>query len=342
MRRWEMDGIGRDRLALRARPIPVPRRGEVLVRVGAVALNHRDKMVIETGRGLPLNLPFTPGSDLVGQAVQIGDAVKRFAVGDRVLSCFTPEWIDGTRPGTARTPAYRTLGGYFPGVLADYVVLPEDWLVAAPATLNDSTASTLPCAGVTAWFALAERGQLRPGETVLILGTGGVALFGLAIAKLHGAQAIVSTSPDKFEAVRALGANQVLDRSRDDWLQALYALTADRGADHILETVGGAHLGRSVEAAAIGGHIYQIGALVGFEIASPVMPLLMKDVTIHGIGTGHRHALENLVRAVDAGGLLPVIDRRFAFADLPHALDRLDVGPFGKIVIDMTLDAGKE
>jgi NADPH:quinone reductase-like Zn-dependent oxidoreductase len=197
----------------------------------------------------------------------------------------------------------------------------------------------LPCAALTAWFALAERGRVRAGDTVLIRGTGGVALFGLAFAKLHGATVIVSCSPEKIDRVLALGAGHVIDRHRPDELDALYALTGDRGADHILETVGGAYLGRSVQVAAVGGRIYQIGALDGFELSSPAMPLMMKDVTIQGIGTGHRRALEDMVRAVERTGMAPVIDSRFQFADLPHALDRLDAGPFGKIVIDIGHEA---
>ena len=339
MRRWEMDGVGRDRLTLRERPMPVPGRNEVLVKVGAVSLNHRDKLVIESGRGLALDFPFTPGSDLAGRIVATGDDVERFAVGHRVISCFTPEWIDGARAGTARTPAYRTLGGFFAGVLAEYVVLPEDWLVAAPATLDDAQASTLPCAALTAWFALVERGGVRAGDTVLIRGTGGVALFGLQFAKLHGATVLVSCSPEKIDRVLALGADHAIDRRRVDGLEALYALTDDRGANHILETVGGACLGQSVQAAAVGGRISQIGALDGFDISSPAMPLMMKDVMIQGIGTGHRRALEDMVRAVARTGMVPVIDRRFPLANLPDALDRLDAGPFGKIVIDMTDEA---
>ncbi|WP_277983249.1 zinc-dependent alcohol dehydrogenase family protein [Sphingomonas faeni] len=334
MQRWEMDGIGRNRLTLRERPIPAPRRHEVLVNVGAVSLNHRDKMVIEGGRGLTLDFPFTPGSDLAGRIVATGDDAERFAVGDRVISCFTPEWIDGARAGTARIPAYRTLGGFFAGVLAEYVVLPEDWLVTAPAALDDAQASTLPCAALTAWFALVERGGVRAGDTVLIRGTGGVALFGLQFAKLHGATVLVSCSPEKIDRVRGLGADHAIDRHQANWLEALYALTDNRGADHILETVGGTYLGQSVQAAAVGGRIYQIGALDGFDISSPAMPLMMKDVTVQGIGTGHRRALEDMVRAVALTGMTPVIDSRFPLADLPDALDRLNAGLFGKIVID--------
>ena len=334
MRRWEMDAIGREELVLREVPIPQPGRGEVLVRVAAVALNYRDKMVVENGRDLPLAFPFTPGSDLAGTVVALGDNATRFNDGDRVISTFTPDWVDGQRPGDARTPAYRTLGGFYPGVLAEYVAVPQDWLVLAPRTLSDAEAATLPCAGLTAWFALAERGHVRAGETVLVEGTGGVALFGIQIAKLHGARVIVSGSADKLERALALGADHGVDRRQDDWVEAVLAVTGDRGADHVMELVGGAHLGQALRVTAVGGHVYQIGALDGFEVSAPVMPLLLKDITIHGIATGHRRALTRLVDAVDRTGLTPTIDTRYPLTELHAALDHLDRGAFGKIVVE--------
>jgi NADPH:quinone reductase-like Zn-dependent oxidoreductase len=336
MRRWEMDHIGRDALTLREVPTPEPQPGEVLVEVAAVALNYRDEMVIESGRGLPLRFPFTPGSDLAGRVVAVGRDVIRFAVGDDVISTFTPDWVDGVRPGTARTPSYRTLGGYYPGVLAEYVCLPQDWLVRAPATLSPAEAATLPCAGLTAWFALVERGRVRAGHTVLVEGTGGVSLFGLQIAKMHGAEVILSGSADKLERGTALGADHVIDRRDEGWVETVLRLTDDHGADHVLEIVGGAHLADAVAVVAVGGRIHQIGALAGFEVSTPVMPLLLKDATIQGIGTGHRRALEDLVTAIDANSLKPVIDRRYPLAELPAALDHLERGSFGKIVV--TLD----
>ncbi|MDT0440847.1 alcohol dehydrogenase catalytic domain-containing protein, partial [Streptomyces doudnae] len=146
-----------------------------------------------------MEFPFTPGSDLAGTVVAVGDSVTRFAVDDQVISVFTPDWIDGARAGDARTPSYWTLGGFYPGVLAECVVLPQDWVVRAPRTLSPAEASTLPVAGLTAWFALVERGHVRAGEVVLVEGTGGVALFGLQIAKMHGAEVIVSGSADKLD-----------------------------------------------------------------------------------------------------------------------------------------------
>ncbi len=340
MKRWEMDAIGRERLELRQVPVPAPGRHEVRIAVAAVALNHRDKMVIESGRGLPLRFPFTPASDLAGTVSACGEGVTRFAIGDQVISTFAPDWIDGRRPGDARNLAYRTLGGFYPGVLAEQVVLSEEALVRAPASLPEALACTLPCAGLTAWFALVERARVRAGDTVVIPSTGGVALFGLLIARAHGAEVIVSGLAATRDRTLALGADHFLEHRRDssagEWIEAVHRLTGDRGADVVLEVIGGAHLGRSAQVAAVGGRICLIGALDGFDTSAPAFPLMMKDVTIHGIGTGHRRALEDLVRAVDRAKLTPVIDARYSLAELPAALDHLERGPFGKIVIDVT------
>jgi NADPH:quinone reductase-like Zn-dependent oxidoreductase len=336
MRLWSMDALGRENLRQSTAPIPTPARGEILVKVAAVSLNFRDKLVIESGMGLALTFPFVPASDMAGTVVRAGDDVTRFRVGDRVISTFRPDWIDGPPSGTASVPPYETLGGTHPGVLADYVCFPEAWFSRAPDTLDDAEASTLPCAGLTAWFALVERGSLHPGQTVLVQGTGGVALFGLQIARAHGAEVIVlSGSEEKLARAKALGATHLINRSREDWVQAVYRVTGDRGADHIFELAGGANLGRSVEAVAINGRISVIGVFEGFTFSGPMAPLLLKSPTIQGIGVGHRRALEDLVRAVDRIGLKPVIDHRYGFDELGAALDHLDRGPFGKIVVQM-------
>jgi NADPH:quinone reductase-like Zn-dependent oxidoreductase len=336
MKRWQMDGLGRDRLSLKDVPAPSPGPGEALVKVAAVSLNYRDKLVIDSGMGLDLAFPFTPASDLAGAVAALGSGANRFEIGDRVISTFAPGWIDGRPLGDARRPPYRTLGGVYPGVLAEYVALPEDWFVRAPTTLDDAAASALPCAGLTAWSALVERGRLRAGETVLVEGTGGVAIFGVQIAKAHGAEVIVvSSSAEKLERARAIGADHGVDRTKEDWVEAVLRITGNRGADHILEIVGGPHLGGAVRAAAVGGQIAQIGVLEGFDLAASAGPLMLKNLTIHGIGVGHRRALEDFVVAVDRVGLKPVIDRRFSLAELPAAVRRLDDGAFGKIVVEI-------
>ena len=214
MKRWTMDAIGRDHLTLTEAPIPDPAPGEILVRVAAASLNYRDKLVIETGMGLPLAFPFVPLSDMAGTVQAVGAGVTRFKPGARVISTFSPGWIDGLNAGTARQPPYKTLGGFYPGVLSEYVAFPEDWFSAAPTTLDDAEASTLPCAALTAWFALVERGALRAGQTVIVHGTGGVALFGLQIAKAQGASVIVvSGSDEKLARAKSLGAAHGINRN---------------------------------------------------------------------------------------------------------------------------------
>ncbi|ALG72643.1 alcohol dehydrogenase [Azospirillum thiophilum] len=334
MKRWEIDAIGKQSLRLNDVGIPRPGLREVLVRVNAVALNYRDKMVVETGRGLPLTFPFTPGSDLAGEVVALGEGASRFGLGMKVISTPTPDWIDGLRAGTARKPAYQTLGGFYPGVLAEYVAMPEEWFAPSPETLEPWQACALPVAGLTAWFALVERAGVQAGDTVLIPSTGGVALFGMQIAKANGARVIVCGQPEYEARAKALGADHFIDAG-SDWVEAVYRLTSERGVDIVLEVIGGKHLGRSVQVTAVGGRVCQIGALDGWDIQAPAMPLMLKDITIHGIGTGSRRALERLVRAVDRTGIKPVVDSRYPLADLPAAFDRLDRGPFGKIVIDV-------
>ncbi|CAI1072606.1 zinc-dependent alcohol dehydrogenase family protein [Serratia ficaria] len=336
MQRWTMDALGREHLQLTASAIPQPGPHEVRVKVKAVALNYRDKLVIETGMGLTLPQPFTPASDMAGEIDAIGAGVSRFLPGDRVISTFSPGWIDGRRKpyGDARTPPYRTLGGFYQGMLAEYVVVHEDWLAAAPNSLDEVQASTLPCAGLTAWFALVEQGRLSAGDSVLVQGTGGVALFALQIAKAQGAEVFVTSGSDeKLARAKALGADHGINRLNGDWVEAVYRLTQDRGIDHVIDTVGGPNLGHSVRAVAVHGRISVIGALEGFEVSAPAGPLLLKSPIIQGIGVGHRRALEDLVRAVDVIGLQPVIDRVYRFDQLQQALDHLDRGAFGKIVL---------
>ncbi len=334
MKLWAMDAVGRENLRLATAPIPQPGHGEVLVKVAAVSLNYRDKLVIDSGAGLTLAFPFTPASDMAGTIEAVGPGVRRFTPGDRVISVFAPDWIDGAPVGTVASDALGTLGGLYSGVLAEYIAFPAAWLTRAPASLDDAEASTLPVAALTAWFALVERGRIKAGESVLVQGTGGVALFGLQIAKAHGARVIViSGSAEKLAKAKALGADDGIDRLAEDWVAAGRRLTGGRGVDHILELVGGVNFGRSLEAVATGGRISFIGVLEGYEFSGSFANFGRKRITVEGIGVGHRRAQEDLVRAIDTIKLKPVIEARFGFADLPAALARLDRGPFGKIVV---------
>ena len=334
MQRWSMDALGRENLRLTQAPVPQPGPGEVRVRVNAVALNYRDKMVIEGNMPIALTFPFTPASDMAGVVDSTGAGVTRFKPGARVISTFSPEWVDGKPKGDARNLPYQTLGGYFQGMLSEYVIMRENWLVAAPETLDDAEASTLPCAGLTAWFALVERGQLRAGQSVLVQGTGGVAIFALQIAKAHGAEVFVTSGSDeKLALAKTLGADRGINRFKGNWADEIYALTQDRGIDHIIETVGGENLIHSLRAVAVHGRISVIGVLAGSEISLPASELLLKSPVIQGIGVGHRRALEDFVRAVDVTGLKPVIEHRYRFNQLEEALVHLDRGAFGKIVL---------
>lgn len=334
MQRWSMNALGRENLKLTQEPVPKPGPGEVRVRVNAVALNYRDKMVIEGMMPIPLSFPFTPASDMAGVVDSIGEGVTRFQPGARVISTFFAEWIDGRPQADARHLPYKTSGGYFPGMLAEYVIVNENGLVAAPETLDDVEASTLPCAGLTAWFALVERGNLRAGQSVLVQGTGGVAIFALQIAKALGAEVYVTSGSDeKLARAKKLGADRGINRLKGDWAEALLTLTQDRGIDHIIETVGGENLQHSLRAVAVHGRISVIGVLAGSEITLSAGELLLKSPVIQGIGVGHRRALEEFVRAVEVTGLKPVIEQRYRFDQLEQALEHLDRGAFGKIVL---------
>lgn len=331
MRRWHLGQFGKQHLQLQTLPVPSPAPGQILVRVAAVALNYRDKMNIDNGTGgAQVRPPFTPASDMAGQVMAVGEGVRRFTTGQRVISTFWGGWLDGPCPDTA-----VALGAPGPGMLAEYVLLHEDWAVAAPAYLSDAQASTLPCAGLTAWTALVEHGHLHAGQMVVVQGTGGVALFGLQLAAAHGARTIViSADAGKLERVRALGATHGLLRAQHpEWHQEVRALTDGRGADHVLELVGGENVERSLQALKQGGRLSLIGLLGDARLQASSFPLLLGRHVIQGIGVGHRRALEDLVRAVDHLRLAPVVEQEYRFEQLPEALAHLERGAFGKVVV---------
>jgi NADPH:quinone reductase-like Zn-dependent oxidoreductase len=228
-----------------------------------------------------------------------------------------------------------SLGGPLPGMLAEYVVLPEEVVVTAPSSLSDEESATLPVAALTAWFALVEAGALRKGQTVLVQGTGGVSLFGLQFAQALGARVIVtSRSDDKLDRAKALGAWAGINTARvPAWAQAAVELTDGDGVDHVLELMGGDNLGQSVQALAGSGHILQIGFMNDTEIRMPAIPLQLRRATLRGVSVGHRRAFEEMNQAIDRHGIKPVIDQVFAFTDVPAAFARLEQGPFGKLVI---------
>ncbi|WMD21619.1 NAD(P)-dependent alcohol dehydrogenase [Achromobacter seleniivolatilans] len=335
MRVWQLPTFGLENLELARRHVPRPGPNELLVKVAAVSLNYRDKLVIN-GELLPElpSMPFVPVSDMAGQVVELGSQTRRFKVGDRVMGNFWTQWLDG-EPPRAMLKHGLSLGGPLPGMLAEYVVLSEEVAVAAPSSLSDEEAATLPVAALTAWFALVEAGKLRTGQTVLVQGTGGVSLFGLQFAQALGARVIVtSRSHDKLARAKALGAWAGINTVEvPAWAQAAVELTGSDGVDHVLELLGGDNLRQSVEALAGSGRIMQIGFLDDTEIRLPAIPLQLRRASLQGVSVGHRRAFEEMNQAIDQHGIKPVIDKVFSFTDAHAAFARLEQGPFGKLVI---------
>jgi NADPH:quinone reductase-like Zn-dependent oxidoreductase len=268
----------------------------------------------------------------VGQVVEVGKEVTRFKTGARVMTLYATKWIDGDPIGDENT---HTLGNTIPGALAEYLILDQQALALVPGYLTDEEAASIPCAGVTAWQALVEKGQLKADQIILVQGTGGVSLFGLQIAKELGAQVIVTSSSDeKLGRVKALGALEGINYVRSpDWEKEALRITSGRGVDQILEVAGGKSVVHSITATKPGGTISIIGVLEGFVAEVPLVPFIRQQVTLRGISTGPRRALENMSRAFEDFQLHPVIDSVFSFQDALAAYDRLYQGPFGKIVI---------
>lgn len=334
MQAYEIQAFGLDGLKLAERPRPEPGPGEVLVRVKAVSLNYRDLMMVLGSYNPKQKLPLVPCSDGAGEVAAIGAGVTRFQPGDRVMSVFSQTWLSG--PPT-KERSQGTLGSPLDGMLAEYRVLSAEGLVRVPAHLSDAEAATLPCAGVTAWHALVERGGVKPGETVLVQGTGGVSMFALQFARLAGARVIcLSSSDEKLERARALGAHETINyRTTPDWDKAAKALTQGVGVDHIVEVGGAATFGRSLRAVRIGGHIAVIGVLGG--AGGPdvsLVPVLMQNLRINGVFVGSRDIFESMTRAVEASGLRPVVGAEFPFAEARAAFQCMqDSAHFGKIVV---------
>jgi NADPH:quinone reductase-like Zn-dependent oxidoreductase len=332
MKAWELHGFGLNNLRIGEKAEPKPGTNEVLVRMSAVSLNYRDKLAVEGLYNKRIQFPMVQAADGVGEVVETGAGVTRFKVGDRVITNYATSWIDGEPRGDEYM---HTLGNTIQGALAEYLALHEDSFVSAPNYLTDEEAAALPCAGLTAWYALIEKGQLRSDQTVLIQGTGGVSLFGLQIASSMGARTIVTSSCDnKLERAKLLGADHGINYTHNpNWEDAVLSLTRNKGVDHILEVVGGRNLIRSITAIKTGGHIAIIGLLDGFTSDLPLFPILGKQAVLRGYSVGSRRALEDMIRAFSKSKIRPVIETVYSFEDALHAYEHLYRGAFGKIVI---------
>jgi NADPH:quinone reductase-like Zn-dependent oxidoreductase len=335
MKSWIIQQHGsREGLALAEGPEPQPGPGEVLVRVRAVSLNYRDLITLQMERPGNLPPPFVPCSDGAGEVVAIGEGVTRWKVGDRVAGIFFSDWITGPFEMAYHKAA---LGGSAPGMLAEFVVLPEHALVAVPEHLSFEEGACLPCAAVTAWQALFTRGGLRAGSRVLVLGTGGVSVFALQLATAAGAQVIVTSSSDaKLARASEMGAWATVNyKTTPEWDKEVWSLTERRGVEHVVEVGGPGTLERSMNSVAAGSQIALIGVLTGFgPPTAPLFPLMARNARIDGIYVGSRADFEALNAFLAEHQIYPVIDRTFAFAEAREAFAYMESGAhFGKVAI---------
>ena len=326
---------GLDALQLRELPEPTPGPGEVAVRVRATSLNYRDLMVANGKYGASVALPLIPLSDGAGEIVAVGDGVTRWKVGDRVAGTFFQNW----QSGPVRREAFQAaLGGSLNGMLAEVVVLSANGVIAIPKHLNFEEAATLPCAALTAWDALVTCGKVSADQTVLLLGTGGVSIFALQFAKMHGARTIVTSGSDaKLARARSLGADEMINyRTTPDWEKEVFRLTAKVGVDHVVEVGGTDTFQKSLRALALGGTISVIGGVSGFASHVPLTDILGKSALIRGIYVGSRDMFEAMNRAIALHQLHPAVDRVFPFAQARDAYRYQESGAhFGKVVISV-------
>ena len=334
MKAWRFTkAFGLENLECIALPAPEPGPGQAVVRVRACSLNYRDLVVSKGGYGRAVKPPLIPLSDGAGEVVAVGEGVTRVKPGDRVAAIFMQGWLDGA-PDDAK--AASALGGSINGMLAEQVCLNAEGLVRVPEHLSFEEAAALPCAAVTAWHSLFDSGGLRPGQSVLVQGTGGVSIFALQFAKQAGARVIATTSgrDGKEERLRAMGADAVVNyRTTPEWDRPVREFSGGAGVDHVIEVGGAGTLPLSLKSIRRGGHLALIGVLSGAGECDP-RPIFLKQVKIQGIYVGSRRMFEDMNRALAASGLRPVVARVFGFDQIKEAIAYQESGAhFGKVCI---------
>lgn len=335
MKAYEVKQFGMEHLTLVEREEPRAGANEVVVRLRAASLNYRDLMFVKGTYNPRAKLPSVPLSDGAGEVVAVGSSVTRWKVGDRVCPIFAQGWIEG--PPTVAKGRTALGAGDLDGVLREFGAFHEEGLVRIPEHLSFEEAACLPCAALTAWRALVVSGGLKAGETVLTLGTGGVSIFALQFAKLHGARVIITSSSDeKLERAKQLGVDEMINYTRTpEWDREVLALTGGAGVQHVVEVGGAGTLAKSLKAVSVGGHVCLIGVLAGAGDFDP-RSILMKSVRLQGVFVGSRLMFEEMNAAIEVNETRPVVDKTFAFEEAHEALRYMESGShFGKIVIKL-------
>lgn len=326
-------GGGFDRVTLGTCDSSMPEAGEIMVRIRASSLNYHDYAVV-SGMWAP-SVPRIPMSDGAGEVIAVGEGVTDFATGDHVVSTFSPTWLDGE----PEVDSMRTVpGDGIDGFARQQVTMPATAFTHAPKGYSHAEAATLTCAGLTAWRALMVDGPLKPGETVLVQGTGGVSIFALQFAKIAGATVIATSSSDeKLARLKALGADHLINYRKDEnWGDSVRRLTGGGGVDHVIEVGGPSTLAQSMVAARIGGHIAVIGILSGVTGTLPLLSVLTRQLRLQGLVVGSRRQQMDMIRAIDATGLRPIIDRHLALEEIVDAFRYQETNRhFGKICLDI-------
>jgi NADPH:quinone reductase-like Zn-dependent oxidoreductase len=332
----QINDFGLDHFRVVERPLVPLRHHEIRIRVRAASLNYRDLLIAlghHRSRAGDVRLPLVPLSDCAGEVIEVGGAVDRFQLGDRVSSAQMPDWTAGPfNPGNVQ----RALGGEVDGVLARYFSGHQHGFVKIPDTLSCEEAATLPTAALTAWNALFEVGDLKPGETVLVQGSGGVSIFALQFALAAGARVFAITGSDaKVARLERMGAEHVIRCEREpEWSRALLEVTGGAGVDHVVETGGAGTIDESIKAAAIGGSISLVGLLTGAGGRLDMLPILAKTLRIQGVVVGSVEMFERMIGMIEHLGIKPVIDEAFEMQDIAAALAYLKSGRhLGKVII---------
>lgn len=336
MRAFQILQFGLENLRLVDLPAPACGDGMVLIRVHATALNYRDLLMVRGHYDPNLKMPRIPLSDGAGEVVAVGAGVTHFKPGDRVVGLFLQNWQDG---GPSQAKSRGALGGDVDGMLADYVVLPEHGAVHFPAHLSYEEAATLPCAALTAWNALFHVAATKPGDTVVIQGTGGVSIFALQFAKLVGARVLgTSSSDEKLEHAKDLGLDEGLNyKSTPDWSSWVKQQTSGEGADVIVEVGGAGTLKESMKAVRIGGTIAQIGVLSGTEEKLDVTSVLMRQLRLIGVYVGSHTMMRAMHQAIEVSQMKPAVGKVFPMQETIEAYRYLEQGRhFGKVIISLT------